>query len=45
MNSLLSSIPSLSQVLMICMLFYLVFSILGVYLFMGAISNCNDELM
>jgi len=42
-NSLLKSIPQLFNVLMISLLFYLVFGILGVQLFKGAIGSCNDE--
>lgn len=42
-NSLLKSIPSLLNVLLIIILFLLVFGILGVQLFKGSISYCNDE--
>jgi hypothetical protein len=41
-NSLLLSIPSLLNVLLIIMLFLLVFGILGVQLFKGGIAFCND---
>mmetsp|Transcript_9353 Transcript_9353/g.8829 ORF Transcript_9353/g.8829 Transcript_9353/m.8829 type:complete len:188 (+) Transcript_9353:1951-2514(+) len=44
-NSLLVSIPGLLNVLLICMLFYLVFGILAVQLFEGAMSYCNDFSM
>lgn len=41
-NSLLLSIPSLLNVLLIIILFLLVFGILGVQLFKGGIANCNN---
>ena len=41
-NSLLLSIPSLLNVLLIILLFLLVFGILGVQLFKGGIAFCND---
>lgn len=44
-NSLLKSIPSLINVVMITLLFLLVFSILGVQVFAGALSYCNDSSM
>ena len=43
-NSLLKSIPQLMNVLLISLLFYLVFGILGVQVFKGAIGNCNDTV-
>jgi voltage-dependent calcium channel T type alpha-1G len=42
-NSLLLSIPSLMNVLLIILLFLLVFGILGVQMFKGAVSYCNDD--
>jgi len=42
-NSLLTSIPNLVNVMLICMLFLLVFGILGVQLFKGAMGSCNDS--
>lgn len=42
-NSLLLSIPSLLNVLLIIMLFLLVFGILGVQLFKGGIAFCNNK--
>lgn len=42
-NSLLKSIPQLINVLMISALFLLVFGILGVQLFKGAMYYCTDE--
>ncbi len=41
-NSLLKSIPQLFNVLLISVLFYLVFGILGVQVFKGAIARCTD---
>lgn len=41
-NSLLTSIPNLFNVMLISLLFYLVFGILGVQLFKGAMGSCND---
>lgn len=41
-NSLLKSIPSLMNVMLIIFLFLLVFGILGVQMFKGAVSYCND---
>ena len=41
-NSLLQSIPSLLNVMLIILLFLLVFGILGVQLFQGGIAWCND---
>ncbi|CEM24784.1 unnamed protein product [Vitrella brassicaformis CCMP3155] len=42
-DSLLSSIPSLANVFMICFLMYLIFAILGVNLFKGAFYACYDD--
>ena len=42
-NSLLEAIPALLNVILIIFLFLLVFGILGVQLFSGAIAFCNDE--
>lgn len=44
-NSLITAIPSLFNVLLICLLFILVFAILGVQLFKGALGSCSDGLM
>jgi hypothetical protein len=41
-NSLLTSIPNLLNVMLISLLFFLVFGILGVQLFKGSLSFCND---
>lgn len=42
-NSLLKSLPSLMNVMLIVFLFLLVFGILGVQMFKGAVSYCNDK--
>lgn len=42
-NSLLTSIPNLFNVLLISLLFLLVFGILGVQLFKGAMGSCSDS--
>ena len=42
-NSLLKAIPSLFNVALINILFFVVFGILGVQIFKGQIGHCNDE--
>jgi len=42
-NSLLQSIPALLNVLLIVLLFLLVFGILGIQIFKGAMGYCNDR--
>ncbi len=42
-NSLLKAIPSLFNVALINILFFVVFGILGVQIFKGQIGYCNDE--
>lgn len=42
-NSLLTSIPNLFNVMLVCLLFLLVFGILGVQLFKGALGKCSDD--
>lgn len=42
-NSLLLSLPSLMNVMLIVFLFLLVFGILGVQIFKGGVSYCNDS--
>lgn len=44
-NSLLKSIPSLFNVMLISLLFLLVFGILAVQLFKGSMGYCNDSTM
>ena len=43
-NSLLKSIPQLMNVLLISLLFYLVFGILGVQVLKGSVGVCTDGL-
>ncbi len=42
-NALLRSLPGLGNVLLVALLFWLIFGILGMQLFMGAFSRCSDE--
>lgn len=42
-NSLLTAIPNLLNVMLISLLFFLVFGILGVQLFKGAMGSCTDS--
>ena len=42
-DSLLSSIPNLMNVLLICLMFLIVFGILGIQLFKGALGYCTDS--
>ena len=42
-NALLNSLPGLGNVLMVSILFWIIFGILGMQLFMGAFSRCSDE--
>jgi hypothetical protein len=41
-DSLLKAIPSLVNVMMISLLFYIIFGILSIQLFKGAFGYCND---
>lgn len=41
-NSLINSLPSLLNVVLIIIMFLLVFGILGVQLFKGALGYCSD---
>lgn len=47
MNALLGAIPSIMNVLLVCLIFWLIFSIMGVNLFAGKFYYCvnttNDE--
>ena len=38
-----ASLPGLGNVLLVALLFWLIFGILGMQLFMGAFSRCSDE--
>ena len=37
------AIPAIMNVLLVCLVFWLVFSIMGVEFFMGAFYKCVDE--
>merc|ERR1712166_1636765 len=39
-NALIESIPGIGNVMMICLIFWLIFSILGVQLFGGKFARC-----
>lgn len=41
-NALLSSLPSMANVLLVCGLFILIFAIIGVNMFKGTFSFCQD---
>ncbi len=41
-SSLLGAIPSIFNVLLVCMVFWLIFSIMGVQLFAGRFYKCVD---
>lgn len=43
MNSLLKAIPSIGNVLLVCLVFWLIFSILGVQFFGGKFFKCVDN--
>jgi len=42
-NALLASLPSMTNVLLVCTLFILIFSIMGVNFFKGAFWRCSLE--
>ena len=42
-NALFSSIPGIGNVLLVCLVFWLIFSILGVQLFAGKFYKCVDS--
>mmetsp|Transcript_6417 Transcript_6417/g.22602 ORF Transcript_6417/g.22602 Transcript_6417/m.22602 type:complete len:1664 (+) Transcript_6417:339-5330(+) len=42
-NALFSAIPGIANVTLVCMLFYLIFGILGLNLFLGAFWACKNE--
>ena len=42
-NSLLKAIPSIGNVLLVCLVFWLIFSILGVQFFGGKFYKCVDQ--
>ena len=41
-NALIQAIPSIFNVLLVCLVFWLIFSIMGVNLFMGRFKYCVD---
>uniref|UniRef100_A0A8C3B1A0 Sodium channel protein n=1 Tax=Cyclopterus lumpus TaxID=8103 RepID=A0A8C3B1A0_CYCLU len=43
-NALLGAIPSIFNVLLVCLIFWLIFSIMGVNLFAGRYGHCVDQL-
>ena len=42
MNALIGAIPSIFNVLMVCLIFWLIFSIMGVNLFAGKFWKCMN---
>nr|AWJ68263.1 putative voltage-dependent sodium channel 1 [Hirudo verbana] len=42
-NALIQAIPSILNVLLVCLVFWLIFSIMGVNLFMGRFGRCLDS--
>ena len=42
-NALFNSLPGLGNVLLVSLLFWLIFGILGMQLFMGSFARCSDE--
>ena len=42
-NALLNSMPGLANVLLVSLLFWVIFGILGMQLFMGSFARCDDE--
>jgi hypothetical protein len=42
-NALVQAIPAIFNVLLVCLVFWLIFSIMGVNLFGGRFSSCVDE--
>ena len=43
MNALFAALPSIANVLVVSLLFWLIFSILGVHFFAGKFYKCVDE--
>ena len=43
MNALIGAIPSILNVLLVCLVFWLIFSIMGVQLFAGRFYKCVDS--
>ena len=42
-NALIQAIPAILNVLLVCLVFWLIFSIMGVNLFGGRFASCVDE--
>lgn len=42
-NALVASIPSISNVMFVCLIFWLIFGIVGVQIFGGTFFQCVDE--
>jgi len=42
-NALIQAIPAIFNVLLVCLVFWLIFSIMGVSLFGGRFSSCVDS--
>ena len=42
-NALIQAIPAIFNVLMVCLVFWLIFSIMGVNLFSGRFKHCIDS--
>jgi len=42
-NALIQAIPAIFNVLLVCLVFWLIFSIMGVNLFGGRFSSCIDQ--
>ena len=42
-NALIQAIPAIFNVLLVCLIFWLIFSIMGVQLFMGKFYQCVDK--
>ena len=43
-NALIKAIPSIANVLVVCLVFWLIFGIVGVQMFAGRFFKCVDEL-
>ena len=43
-NALIQAIPAIFNVLLVCLVFWLIFAILGVNLFDGKFNNCVDRV-
>lgn len=43
MNALIGAIPSIMNVLLVCLIFWLIFSIMGVNLFAGKFGKCVNR--